>query len=274
MVATDCELVNKEQLAADDWLLTLVAPQIAAVAQAGQFVHVRVPSTHDPLLRRPISIMLAEKSHGQLQLLIRAAGRGTRILTATAVGGKLGLLGPLGTPFPMPEQEGDVLLVAGGIGVAPLIMLADVLRSYKPWRQAGDLPPSVRGLLGAADEDALLCWTEFAGRCDEFYVTTEDGSAGEQGLITDLLAEQLESGRAQALYTCGPVAMMATVAEMCAQAALPCYCSFEQRMGCGVGACLSCVVQAAGGGHLRVCKDGPVFATNRLDWEAILSDRR
>ena len=274
MVSRECELVNKEQVGPDDWLLTLIAPEIAAAARPGQFVHVRVPRTLDPLLRRPISIMLAEKSHGELRLLVRAAGRGTQILTATPVGGKLELLGPLGTPFPLPEQEGDVLLVAGGIGVAPLIMLADVLRSYEPWRQAGELPPSVRGLFGAADEDALLCWTEFAGRCDEFYVTTEDGSAGEQGVITEALAEQLEGGQAQALYTCGPVAMMATVAEMCAQAALPCYCSFEQRMGCGVGACLSCAVQAAAGGYLRVCKDGPIFAADRLDWEAIISDRQ
>ncbi len=267
MVAKECELVNKEQVRPDDWLLTLVGPEIAAASRPGQFVHVRVPRTFDPLLRRPISIMLAEKSRGELRLLVRVAGRGTQILTATPVGDRLELLGPLGTPFPMPEDQGDVLLVAGGIGVAPLIMLADSLRGYEP-------PPYVRGFFGAADEDALLCWTEFASRCDEFYATTEDGGAGEQGLITDVLADHLQPGQAQAVYACGPVAMMATVAEMCGQTALPCYCSLEQRMGCGVGACLGCAVQAAGGGYLRVCKDGPVFSADALDWEAILSERQ
>jgi dihydroorotate dehydrogenase electron transfer subunit len=128
---------------------------------------------------------------------------------------------------------------------------------------------SVRGLFGGATEEHLPVWTEFAGRCEEFYVATEDGSSGEQGLVTALLAAQLERGDAQAVYTCGPRPMMAAVARLSADAGLPCFVSMEQWMGCGVGACLGCVVPAKSGNYVRVCKDGPVFPAKTLDWEHI-----
>ncbi len=267
MVSVECELLSNEEDAPGHYVMALAAPEIAAEAQPGQFVHLRTPRTFDPLLRRPFSIMLADKVHGHLRLLAQVVGRGTEILVNTPVGAKLEVLGPLGTGFPLPTGDGDVLMVAGGVGVAPLISLADALRGFEH-------PAYIRGLFGAADEDMLVCWIEFAGRCDEFYVTTEDGSAGERGLITEALAQQLDRGQAAVAYTCGPVAMMAAVAQMCGDADVPCYCSLEQRMGCGIGACLGCVIAAADGGYLRVCKDGPVFATDRLDWEAILSDQQ
>lgn len=271
MVSEQCRILSSENVAPGHWVMRLTAPRISSVAQPGQFVHVRIPATYDPLLRRPISIMLSEPKQGCLRLLVCAVGRGTRIIAETAVDLELDLLGPLGTGFPRPgegELAGakEVLLVAGGMGVAPLVFLADTLRG-------ADQPAYLRGLFGAATEDLLVCWTEFAARCDEFYVSTEDGSAGEQGLVTDALATQLERGQADAVYTCGPVPMMAQVAQMCREARVPCYCSFEQRMGCGVGACLSCAVPGADGEYVRVCKDGPVFATDRLDWEAILDER-
>jgi len=272
MVSEECRLLTNEPIAPDHHVMTLATSQIAKLARPGQFVHLRIPGTYDPLLRRPISVMLAERAHGHLQLVVRVAGRGTEIIAKTAAGSLLELLGPLGTPFPLPGEggltgEGDVLLVAGGVGVAPLVFLADALREFDP-------PAYVRGLFGAANEDMLVCWTEFAARCDEFYVTTEDGSAGEQGLITEALAGQLERGQARVVYACGPVGMMAQVAGMCREVHVPCYCSLEQRMGCGVGACLSCAVQAAGGGYVRVCKDGPIFAAERLDWEAIAGEQQ
>lgn len=252
---------NRPEL--DDYcVLELQAPQIAAQARPGQFVHVRVTQAHDPLLRRPISIMLTDQRRGLIRLLIKRVGRGTELMATMVEGASVGLLGPLGTSFALPPEGKDVLLVAGGVGVAPLIFLADLLQK-SPGRRGA------RGLFGAANENQLPVWTELAGRCEEFYVTTEDGSAGEQGLVTDLLPAQLARGDLQACYTCGPRPMMARVAAICAEAGLPCFASLEQWMGCGVGACLGCVVPSLEEGYLRVCRDGPVFAAEKLDWPGI-----
>lgn len=270
MVSTECELLTNQLVAPDHYVMQVLAPEIAREALPGQFVHLRIPRTMDPLLRRPLSVMLADKIHGHLRLLVRSAGRGTEIIVSLPPHAMLELLGPLGSPFPMPDEvdggsEKDVLLVAGGVGVAPLVCLADAMRSL-------DDTPYIRSMFGASTEDMLVCWTELAARSDEFYVATEDGSAGEQGLITEVLAGQLKRGHARVVYGCGPAAMMAEVARMSAEVGVPCYCSFEQRMGCGVGACLSCAIGAADGGYLRVCKDGPVFSADRVDWEAIRNE--
>lgn len=250
---------------ADCQVLILACPSIAAVAQPGQFVHVRVSESADPLLRRPISVMLADRQAGHIRLLVRKVGRGTEALARLPAGATVDLLGPLGNGFPLPSAEtsGDIVLVAGGVGVAPLVFLADTLQTHRA-------PFRVCGLFGGASDEHLPVWTELAGRCEEFHVSTEDGSAGDQGLVTDLLGEHLAQDGTALVYTCGPRPMMAAVARMCAEARVPCWASLEQWMGCGVGACLGCVVPAAGGdGFLRVCKDGPVFAAEQLAWEAL-----
>ena len=247
-------------------VLELHAPEIAATALPGQFVHVRVGCDCDPLLRRPISILLAEKHTGVIRLLVKKVGRGTELI-AQMTEGALDLMGPLGNGFPLPPEGKDILLVAGGGGVAPLIFFADTLQTAPGHYR-------VRGLYGGRNSDQLPLWTEFAGRCEEFYVTTEDGSAGEQGLVTDILEGQLQRGDVQAVYTCGPRPMMAKVAAISAAAGIQCFASLEQWMGCGVGACMGCVVpttRSAGvsSAYVRVCKDGPVFAATEIDWEKL-----
>jgi dihydroorotate dehydrogenase electron transfer subunit len=240
-------------------VLELHAPHVAEHARPGQFVHVRVACDNDPLLRRPISIMSADRHTGLIRLLIKKVGRGTEIMSELPEGAMLDLLGPLGNGFTLPPEGKDVLLIGGGVGIAPLVFFADLLQTSPGERRA-------RGLMGGANEDQLPVWTEFAGRCEEFYVTTDDGSAGEQGLVTDLLPAQIARGDLQAVYTCGPRPMMAKVAAMCAEAKLPCYASLEQWMGCGVGACLGCVVPGTKVDYLRVCRDGPVFEAGEVDW--------
>ena len=265
MISATCELTSTERLAPDHYLLQIDAPKIASETRPGQFVHVRVPRTHDPLLRRPLSVMLKDGRKGWIRLLVRVAGRGTNILANLAEGSALEIMGPLGNPFALPEPGQEVLLVAGGVGVAPLIHLADALHT-------SEHKSYIRGCFGAETEDTLVCWNDFAGRCDEFYVRTEDGSAGDKGLVTGAVAAQLHRGNIDAVYACGPPPMMKRVAEMSTDADVVCYCSFEQRMGCGIGACLGCVVPGVEGEYLRVCTEGPVFDSTRLDWEAIVDD--
>ncbi len=261
MALCQAQVLRRDDVAPGHHLLELECPPVAQCAAPGQFVHVRVGGTSDPLLRRPFSIMLCDTRRGHLQILVRTVGRGTELLAHAAPGNVLDLMGPLGNGFPLPADAHEPLLVAGGVGVAPLVFVADAL-------QLSAAEHYVRGLFGAATEDALVCWQEFAGRCDEFQAATEDGSAGVAGRVTDLIGEQFARGNIDCVYTCGPRPMMATVAELCAAADIPCWASLEQFMGCGIGACLGCVVPTRGETHYeRVCTDGPVFDSRHVAWE-------
>ncbi len=256
-------LTHREEVAPGHYLLHLDCPMVAEDAEPGQFVHLRVGDGTDPLLRRPFSVMLAYPATGEVELLVRAVGRGTEIIATHEAGTRYDLLGPLGKGWTVPEGEANVLLVAGGVGVAPLIFFADRLRTAAP-------RPYVRALFGGATQDALVCWTEFASRCEEFTAVTEDGSAGEQGLVTDVLVTEIGRDRPDMVYACGPDAMLAVVARICADAGVSCEVSMEQWMGCGVGACLGCAVPAAAGGYVRVCTEGPVFAADEIAWERMV----
>ena len=286
MTQTRARLQHREEVAAGHHLLELEAPDIAAHAVPGQFVHVRVSEASDPLLRRPISIARANKASGHIWLLSRTVGRGTAAIADMQPGSHLDIIGPLGNGFPIPDTADgrgrpslragiEVLLVAGGVGVAPLMFLADVLK-------AAPQKHYVHGLYGAATEAALAMWLEFSGRCDEFTCSTDDGSAGEAGLVTEILARDLariDGGGERAgtpvptrVYTCGPRPMMAAVARLCAEADVPCWASLEQFMGCGIGACLGCVVPTnRPDKYQRVCKDGPVFEAQEVAWEELLA---
>ncbi len=256
------ELLHREQAAPGHYLLELHCAEIARAARPGQFVHLRLSDGLEPLLRRPFSVMRTQPERERLWLLVRVAGRGTEMLGTHDEGTHYDLLGPLGRGWRLPEAGENVLLVAGGVGVAPLIFLADVLRT-------SDLHAYVRALFGAANEDALVCWTELSSRCEEFIASTEDGSAGETGLITQVLERELERRDADRVYACGPKAMLAAIARLCDEHDLPAQVSMEQWMGCGVGACLGCVVPAAAGDqeYVRVCTEGPVFDATEIAWD-------
>lgn len=256
------ELVWNERMMEAYRLMAVEAPEIAAQAEPGQFVHVRVGPTHDPLLRRPLSVLRADPAAGRVWMLVKIVGRGTRLLAEMEPGSRIDMMGPLGRGWPEPPPEGDLLLVAGGVGVAPLVFWAERLQAKFP-------ESSVISIFGAAGEADLACWLELAARSDEFYVATEDGSAGEQGLATELLADHLARRDVGAAYACGPGGMLAAAARMCAQAKVACFVAMEQWMGCGIGACLGCAVPAASGGFVRVCTEGPVFAADEIDWEAL-----
>lgn len=221
----------------------------------GQFAQLRVDGSPSTFLRRPISIHNVDREANELWLLIRLAGEGTRHLAMLKAGDVLNAMLPLGNGFTLPADETEhVLLVGGGVGVAPLLYMGIQMK-------ARGLEPTF--LLGARSKDDLLQMEEFQ-RVGRVFVTTEDGSAGERGFVTQhsLLAQE----RFTRISVCGPKPMMVAVARYACQAHVPCEVSLENMMACGLGACLCCVEDTVEG-HVCVCKEGPVFDIEKLKWQ-------
>ncbi len=259
-------VVHRQNLGGGHFRIRL-RPARAFAAEPGQFVMLRVTPGIDPLLRRPFSIHRMLEG-GEFEVLFRVVGRGTRALGGVHVGDRVDALGPLGRGF---RLEGSrPLIVGGGIGVAPLLFLAE------SFLEAGVRP---KLLLGARTERDLLCQDDFSCLALPFAVATEDGSAGSPGLVTRLLRRELAEGtEGVSVYACGPLPMLRAVARLCRERDVPCQVSLEAHMACGIGACLGCVVPEPGGGYVRVCKEGPVFRAEEIDWgrfgeEAALASR-
>lgn len=220
----------------------------------GQFVEVRVDNSPTTFLRRPISISFVDRSRNELWLLVAAIGDGTRAMASLAVGSRLNCLLPLGNGFTMPSSASErVLLVGGGVGVAPLLYMGAEMR------RCGCEPTFLLGARRSAD---LLLLDHFR-RYGRVFVTTEDGSAGERGFVNN--HSVLQSEHFDRIQTCGPKPMMVAVARYAAAAGIDCEASLENMMACGVGACLCCVEKTTEG-NLCVCKEGPVFNINKLLW--------
>ncbi len=248
------EIVSNTQITTDLWDVGLRAPQIAREARPGQFVHVRVSQAADPLLRRPMSIYRIGED--TVNLLVRPAGRGSRIIIDKRVGESLDCLGPLGNGFALHPTSRHLLMIGGGSGIGPLVGLAEDA-------VAKDL--SVVLLFGARSGDRV-----FPGRllpeAVEYAVATEDGSAGRGGVVTDLLRDYLDW--ADALYACGPRAMFLTMLDImrAGNVRKSVQVSMEENMACGVGACFGCVVETRRGEMKSVCEDGPIFEMSELAW--------
>lgn len=257
----DCWVVQREALGGEYFRIRL-RPSRPFVAAPGQFAMVKVSDGIDPLLRRPFSIHRHEAtSPGDFEILFRAVGAGTKLLARTHVGDRLDVLAPLGQGFRLDAKR--PVLVGGGIGVAPLLFLAEefLRRGVRPKLLVG----------GRRDRD-ILCHEDFGCLAIPYSIATEDGSLGETGLVTRLLEEALVDPAGAQVYACGPTPMLAAVARACSLRRVPCQVSMEAHMACGVGACLGCVVPGAAGGYLRVCKEGPVFDSTSLQWTSAASD--
>jgi len=251
-------VITKEEIAAGVFLVGVKSPQITMHAQPGQFLHVRVGQGPEPLLRRPLSIFQVDRKRGVLSLLFRVAGKGTNLLSRRRLGEDLDLVGPLGQGFDVPSGTRTALIVAGGLGVAPLFFLAqDLVRRGI----------SIHFLMGARCQDQLLCRDQLQALSSHLQVSTDDGSDGFPGLVTQLLEEflrreNLDSG-STLICSAGPEAMLAKVASLACQFGIPGQISMERNMACGLGACLGCVVLCRSRERVqtyrRVCVDGPVF---------------
>ncbi|MBQ7421757.1 MAG: dihydroorotate dehydrogenase electron transfer subunit [Prevotella sp.] len=220
----------------------------------GQFVEVRVDNSPSTMLRRPISINYVDTEHNQLWLLVAVVGEGTRCLSLLREGEKLNCLLPLGNGFTMPSSVDErILLIGGGVGTAPLLYFGKKIKEY------GGSPTF---LLGARSSKDLLELDYFA-KLGDVHVTTEDGTVGEKGFVTN--HSILQSKHFNRISTCGPKPMMVAVAKYALKADVPCEASLENMMACGLGACLCCVEKTTEG-NLCVCKEGPVFDTRKLLW--------
>jgi len=254
------KVVSQEPVGAGVFLLRLEAPAVAAATSPGTFVMLRVSGGPEPLLARPFSVHGAEGDH--LLILYQVVGRGTEMLSRVEPGRELACWGPLGNGFNLDCQR--PLLVAGGMGVAPLWFAARAMA------ERGAEVSVLFGLAGAGGYSELLAVLQDQAEAGKISLsfTTEDGSLGEKGLVTHLMPQALE--RADRVLACGPPAMLKAVASLAAEAEVACQVSLEAPMACGVGACLGCVVPAVpGGGYLRVCQEGPVLGAARVDWERL-----
>ena len=253
--ALDLRVVSVEQIHARYVLIKLTDDQQQLPEMLpGQFVEVRVDGSPNTFLRRPISINFVDREKNELWLLIATVGDGTRQLAKLLPGDLLNCILPLGNGFCAEGGPSVPLLIGGGVGVAPLLYLGAELAKNA-------IAPTF--LLGARTKNDLLLLDEFK-KYGRVLITTEDGSEGEKGFVTN--HSLLQQERFDHIYTCGPTPMMKAVARYAKQADIDCEVSLENLMACGLGACLCCVEKTVDG-NLCVCKDGPVFNINQLLWQ-------
>jgi dihydroorotate dehydrogenase electron transfer subunit len=233
------------------------------IAKPGQFVMLRVAGPAGPLLRRPFSIHNLIASNGAvegLELLYKVVGKGTAGMALQKPGDTVDLFGPLGTAFLIPRAARRLYFAGGGIGVAPLVFLASELR-----RRDAALS-DCRAFVGGRSQADLLCLGDFARFGVRVTTTTDDGSAGDQCLVTHPLEIAVEQSAPDFIAACGPMAMLACIIGIAEKYAVPCQVSIETMMGCGMGACLGCAIEARDSRdrYLHACLDGPVFDADRL----------
>jgi dihydroorotate dehydrogenase electron transfer subunit len=225
---------------------------------AGQFLHVRVNNGLYPLLRRPLSLHEINPDKGIVGLLFQVRGVGTELLSQKKAGEKIDVMGPLGKGFNLDFPGEKAVLVGGGIGIAPLYPLADRLVASGK---------RVTALIGNRSAESVLAVDKFTAIGCQVQVSTNDGTKGLKGYVTELLEEYLMKTAADYVYACGPGPMLAEIEKSCAKRQIPGQVSLEEYMGCGVGACLSCACEREGVDdqkYLKVCTDGPVFTLGEV----------
>lgn len=256
------EIVSNRQLTPDTWLMELKSPDIASDAKPGQFIMVRVRQSLSPLLRRPFSICGIRGE--TILVLYRIVGEGTRLMTGAEKGDRVAVLGPLGRGFSMPGKKEMVLLVGGGIGVAPLFFLSQVLSGH-----------DLSFMAGFPTADEIVTPEQVGLPPVDLFIATDDGSRGHGGFVTELLEQHIEahedSTSSLRILSCGPQNMLRKVAALAMKRGVPCEVSLESHMACGLGACQGCAVTASERNrrpYYHVCQDGPVFPAEAVHWEA------
>jgi len=266
-------ILSNREISSGYYRMRILTPDFGAVAKPGQFVMLQAQRALPSMLRRPFGVFrtgfLPADCEGQppkeyLEILYKVVGRVTTIMSTLHEGDRVEVLGPLGRGFDPGSGEAEKILVGGGIGLVPLYMLArDLVKTSR-----------VRLLMGGRSRDDIIMVTEFERLGVGTYVATEDGSLGEEGLVTQVLERKLNKFPNAEVFACGPMGMLEAVRTICAGHNASLQVSLEALMACGVGACLGCVVKGAGHTeqtprYLCTCKEGPVFRAEQLDWRKL-----
>ena len=260
MMEQDTEILFNMKVTTDTFVMGLRAPEIVAEARPGQFVMIQTRAGIDPLLRRPFSIC-GINGDDEFLVLYRVVGRGSAIMSRARKGDVLSVLGPLGRGFDLPQKGQKTLLVAGGIGIAPLIFFAQTNKNTDLVFMAGyssvsEVVPKEQVGLGNM----------------KVLIATDDGTTGHRGPVTELLESHLAGpcDNTPTVFTCGPLPMLKFIAFLTLDRDIPCQVSLESAMACGMGACQGCVAKSSSmksQAYYHVCKDGPVFDVKALDWK-------
>ena len=262
MIQENAQVRTHETYRGDYRRLALDAPGIAPRVRPGQFVHIRLPAPSDAILRRPFSVFRAEE--GRVEILYKSVGRGTSAMRRLEPGDALDVLGPLGNGFPAAAPEATPILVAGGYGMAALYL------------QARALPRKGVAFFGGRTAGDILCVEDFEALGWQVIITTEDGSRGVRGRVTVALDAWMRGEGAAAapeFFVCGPNPMLRAVGDRAIAAGRRAWISMDRHMGCGVGACLTCVQRISAPGTAegwvwaRVCREGPVFEARNIAWD-------
>lgn len=254
MIQITCKITQKRRLHSNCFDFWISSPEMTRDAVAGQFLHIRCG---EKVLRRPISICETDKEAAELRIVFEVRGEGTKWLSERSVGEYLDVLGPLGNGFDLSDTGRKALFIGGGIGVPPL------LEAAKAFGRRAD------AVLGFRCADSTILTEDFKNTCSNVYIACEDGTIGSKGLVTDILNTLLNTAHYEVFYACGPQPMLHAVSSVAAKSNIDCYVSLEERMGCGVGACLVCACKTKTGGketYRHVCKDGPVFKSDEVEW--------
>ncbi|MDQ3985247.1 MAG: dihydroorotate dehydrogenase electron transfer subunit [Actinomycetota bacterium] len=271
MLTTMGEVLSHKKYGDHYHSLTIVAPDIGEKVRPGQFVNVRCGTDRSFILRRPFSIYRVHKRGGwssTIEIVFDIRGPGTTYLSSLRTHSSLDLVGPIGRGFALPKRRAHCLLVGGGIGAAPLFFLADELRNEGH---------RVDVILGARSSRFLLNAIEVRRLASVYHITTEDGSMGEEGRVTDVLIDTIEKCDTEVVYTCGPHPMLAAVSRICVEKKVPVQVAVEELMACGYGVCMSCVMpvrprkKSSGEDdnlyYARSCVEGPVFNGASVLWD-------
>ena len=257
---SDAQITVNEQIQGDYYRMLLHAPDIAAAASPGQFIHVQIPEMEHRVLRRPFSISDADPEGGLLTIIYKVVGIGTAQLKKMLPGTRINILGPRGNGFSALPDGQRSILVGGGYGCAAVYLLA----------RKASMPPLV--LLGGRSHQDIIMVDEFKALGCEVRLSTDDGSAGEKGRVTLLLEKALTEFPPGRIAACGPVPMLKAVAALCDGQNLDCEVSMDSVMCCGMGACFGCVIKRKadnpqGWSYVRACHEGPVFKSTEVFWE-------
>jgi len=263
------KILSKKEVAPNIYLMKLASSTIAQQTIPGQFVHIKCSKDCYPLLRRPLSIHRIDKEKGEIFILFQVVGEGTKLLSQRAVRDDLDILGPIGNGFNIYPKSQKILVVGGGIGVAPLLALCE--KSIRKGKE-------VRVLIGALKKELVIGEESFRSLGARVDIATDDGSYKFKGLVTDLLEETIlkEGWLPDQIFACGPKPMLKKVAEIASNTNINCQVSLEERMGCGIGACLGCVCKIKTKNKKedkvkyefkRVCVDGPIFKASEVIWD-------